>query len=155
MQLEDLAWVSNICQLPFSSRESWGVGCKTLRFYIAMTLMTPAKKFWRMEVCINEDQGGSGWMLDVPRRWEKFKSVWKNLVDVCVCVCVCVCVSSWMHVCFLSTKCVVCYYLNICVCVLHMETHTEVSSITFDNRKCKHLFPFLFSFLFLTFVMES
>lgn len=35
-----------------------------------------------------------------------------------------------------------------------MHAHTEVSNNTFDNRKYRTLFPILFSFLFLTSVME-
>lgn len=65
---------------------------------------------------------------------------------------VCVCVDAFM----LFSKLMLSYYLfNVNLCVLHVHTHTEVSLNTSDNRKCIILSPFLFSFLFLTFVMES
>lgn len=35
---------------------------------------------------MNEEEGGSGWMLDVPKRWEMFDIRVKKLVNMCVCV---------------------------------------------------------------------
>lgn len=93
-------------------------------------------------MCMNEEQGGNGWMLAVPRRWEILDIRVKKLMHVCVCG-------------FRPGEWYVIIFFYMSLCVLHVHVHTEVSNNTFDNRKCRTLFPFLVSFLFLTSVMAS
>lgn len=58
-------------------------------------LMSPAVKLWRVEVCMNEEKGGSGRMLDVPGDGRYSTQCEKISGRVCVCV-------LWTHACFWS-----------------------------------------------------